>query len=88
MKLSILYHLESESARQVDEMVTDLKRRDSNYKIEKISLETLEGAQMAELYGIVEYPALLVIKDDGELYKGWEGTSLPLIDDIVYHLRN
>ena len=85
MKLSILYHPESESARVVEEYVTDFERR-KGAKIETVSLETKEGSELSKLYGIIQYPAILALRDDGQLLKHWEGEPLPLMDEVAGYL--
>ena len=54
--------------------------------IELVSLETKEGADMAKLYDIVQYPALLAIRDDGSLMKNWEGEQLPLMNEVAAYI--
>jgi hypothetical protein len=49
-------------------------------------LDTVEGDDMAKLYDIVQYPAFLAIKDDGQLEQLWQGDSMPLMDELVYYI--
>ena len=86
MKATILYHPQSESARRVEEYVHDFERLHST-TIELVSLETKEGAELAKLYDIVQYPAVLAMRDDGELLQHWQGEQLPLMDEVVAQLR-
>lgn len=85
MKAVALYYPNSDRARSVIEFKQNIERR-SGKSIDLISLETVEGSDMAELYGIVDYPAVLVIADNGSLHKLWEGSQLPLIDEVVSYL--
>lgn len=86
MKAVILYHPESEFARSAEEYAHDFTRSRGK-TIELVSLETVEGSDMAKLYDIVRYPALLVVKDDGQLIKNWEGEALPLMDEVAGYLN-
>ncbi len=70
----------------VEEYARDFERQ-RGQTIELVSLDTVEGADMARLYGIVQYPALLVIRDDGQLLKEWQGERLPLMDEVASYLR-
>jgi len=70
----------------VEEYVQDFERQ-RGQTIELISLDTVEGADMARLYGILQYPALLVIRDDGQLLKEWQGERLPLMDEVAGYIR-
>jgi hypothetical protein len=85
MKVSILYHPESEFAHMVEEYVHDFEHQ-KGMVIELISLETKEGANLAELYDIVEYPALVVRTDTGLLLKHWQGEPLPLMNEVAGYL--
>ena len=85
MKACILYHPISDHARAVEEYVTNFERQKGNV-IELMSLETKDGAYLATLYEIVNYPALLAIKEDGRLVKYWEGEPLPLMDEVAGYL--
>lgn len=82
----MLYHPESEFARSVEEYVRDFERTKGRV-IEAISLETPQGADMAKLYGIVAYPALLAVRDNGELLKDWQGEILPLMNEVAGYLE-
>lgn len=86
MKAFILYHPSSEHARTVEEYVRDFERqRHTEIKLE--SLDRPEGTDKARLYDIVQYPALLVVRDDGQLVKEWQGDQLPLMDEVAGNLE-
>lgn len=87
MKLRILYHPNDERSTEVENFVDECKRVSSK-DIELISLETPEGASVGDVYGVVNYPALLVVRDDGQLNKGWQGPSLPSVNEVVGYLNN
>lgn len=82
MKVSILYHPHSEHAHTVEQFAHDFERQRGEV-IELISLETKEGAAMASMYDLVQYPALLVLSNDGQLRKSWEGAEMPLMDEVA-----
>lgn len=85
MKALLLYHPQSEHSRIVEEYVRDFERQ-RNLKIKLESLDTPEGADKARLYDIVQYPALIVVRDDGQLMKDWQGDQLPLMDEVAGYL--
>ncbi len=70
----------------VEEYARDFERQ-RGQAIELVSLDTVGGADMARLYGIMQYPALMVIRDDGQLLKEWQGERLPLMDEVASYLR-
>lgn len=82
MKLFILYHPQSDHARMVEEYVRGFEQT-RRKMIELISLESKEGAEMARLYDIVQYPAVLALRQDGQLLKLWQDEHLPLMDEVA-----
>lgn len=85
MKAVIIYHPSSEYARSIEEYVRDFTRVNSK-KIDLLSLETREGAAEATLYDIVSYPALMVLDDSGHLHKVWQGSTMPLMNEVAGYL--
>ncbi len=82
MKALILYRPNSDHERAVIEFEHDFTRRTQN-KLEMVNLDTREGANMAELYDVVQYPAVIVIDDQGKLLRLWQGGT-PLINELSY----
>ncbi len=85
MKVSILYHPQSDHSRIVEEFARDFKYQKLK-DIELISLETKQGSNLAELYDLVNYPVVIVIKDDDQLINEWQGMPLPLMDEVASYL--
>jgi hypothetical protein len=82
MKVYVLYHPNSDQARPVEEFIHEFDRVYGR-AIELLSLETREGAAMASLYDVVRYPALIALREDGQIYNTWEGLPLPLMDEVA-----
>ena len=88
MKTVMLYRPNSEYARVVDEFIHEFQIRSSGTRqIEVINIDSQEGARIAELYGVMQYPAILVLQSDGFLQKSWEGGTLPLIEEVMAYSR-
>lgn len=88
MKIVILYHPASEHSRQVEEYKRDFERSQNSGSIELMSLETREGADMARLYDVVRYPAVLAITEhDKALMKLWQEDRLPLMSEVASYAR-
>ena len=87
MKVVILYRPNSEHDTLVQDYLRDYNHR-TGKEIELVSLDSREGADMARLYDIVEYPGVLAVTDDGHLQKMWQGTQLPLMDELSYYDQN
>ncbi len=84
MKIVILYHPQSDHGRIVEEYVHDFTARNPEVAMEVLSVDTKDGANLAELYDIVSYPSMLALKENRELVKSWEGLPLPLMNDVAY----
>lgn len=88
MKLLVLYRPYSEHGRTIEEFAHDFEHRMPEHKMDLLSLETREGADMAKLYGVVRYPAILALRDDGQLLKYWEGDTLPLMSEVASYAHS
>ena len=83
MRTVILYHPNSEFAGMAEDYARDYHRKyEDRPQIEKISLDEPAGTELAELYDIVRYTALLVIGPDGQLQKSWQDQPWPLFDEV------
>ena len=85
MKIVILYHPQSDHGRIVDEYVRDFTRLNPEVSLKSISVDTREGWSMAELYDITAYPAMLSIREGGELAKCWMDLPLPLMNEVAFY---
>ncbi len=83
MKVVVLYRPNSEHGRRMEEFIHDYRARHGDIKLEIINIDTREGAAMASLYDVMEYPAILVLQTDGYAQKVWQGQDLPLMDEVV-----
>ena len=83
MRTVILYHPNAEFAGLAEDYKRDFEQRHADRQIELISLETVVGADMAKLYDVVRYPAILVISNDGQLQKFWQDQPFPLMDEVA-----
>lgn len=86
MKLVVLYHPNSEMGTPIETFIEEIKGV-TDKEIDLLSLETKEGADYSKLYGVTQYPAILVLRDDGQLNKSWEGNPLPAKDDVTGYLN-
>ena len=87
VKLLILYRPNSDHATEVESYVRDLEHQHNlDGKAELVSVNTREGAAMASLYDVVQYPSILAIASDGRLLNLWQGKPLPLMDEVAGYL--
>lgn len=87
MKLIALYRPNSDHARKVEEYARDFERQ-TKHRVLLTSTETREGAATATLYDIVNYPAILILQNDGQLLKEWQGEHLPLMNEVRGYLSS
>jgi len=83
MRVIILYHPNQEFAGLAEDFKRDFESRHQDRKVELVSLETVEGAEMAKLYDVVRYPAIMVVANDGRLQKFWQDRPWPLMDEVA-----
>jgi hypothetical protein len=87
MRVFIIYHPNSEHSRSVEEYARDFTRQMS-HDIELVSLESRNGAYMATLYDIVQYPAIIAVDSQSRLLKSWQGPALPLMNEVSYYTKD
>lgn len=88
MKILVLYRPESEYSRLVETFIRDFKYQheaDAD-KLEVLDVDSRDGTATASLYDVMQYPAVLVLADDGSLIKSWSGESLPLMDEVAGYI--
>lgn len=85
MKVAILYRPNSEYARSVETYARDFERQRGK-SLELVSLDSVQGADMARLYDITNYPAVLALRDNGEMLNIWQGEQLPLMNEVAGYL--
>jgi len=83
MRTVILYHPNAEFAGLVQDFKREFEQRHPEKKIELVTLDSIEGSEMAKLYDVVRYPAILVAADDGSLQKMWQDQPFPLMDEVL-----
>lgn len=82
MKVVILYRPNSEFSRKVEEYAHEFERTKGK-TIELLSLDTPEGTAMARLYDVTAYPAVMALRDDGQMMNYWQGSELPLMSEVA-----
>lgn len=85
MKVVVLYRPSSDHSRTVEDFVHDLERRSAGSRVELINVDTRDGWSTASLYDVMQYPAILALKDDGQLLKDWQGNTMPPAGDVSYY---
>lgn len=81
----VLYRPNSEHARLVENFVDELERRKHGTKVELVNIDTRDGNATASLYDVLQYPAVLAVQNDGQLLKDWQGSTMPLLNEVSYY---
>lgn len=73
----------TDEARPASEFAENIRRRHPDKHVTEVDLETREGAATASMYGIMQYPAVIVTAEDGRPIDMWQGMPMPLIDEVM-----
>jgi hypothetical protein len=84
MKVVILYRSKSENERLVLDFERDYYHQ-TGRELTLYDLSVSEGTNLAELYDVTRYPAVLAMTNDGALLQLWQGENLPLMSDVMYY---
>ncbi len=84
MRVVVLYRSQSEDERKVLEFEHEFERR-TGHHLTLNDVNTRDGAAMATLYDVMQYPAVLAMSDDGHVQQQWVGENLPLMNEVMYY---
>ena len=83
MKIVVLYRPNSEHGRVVEQFIADYQHSHGTGKMEVLNIDSRDGTATASLYDVMQYPAILALREDGQLLRSWEGETLPLMDELA-----
>lgn len=87
MKIIVFYRPKSEHERSLNAYLYDLQKthdiRDKD--IEMLSIDTRDGADRAVIYGVLDYPAIVIIDNNGAFVQSWHG-QLPLYNELMSYI--
>lgn len=82
----ILYRPNSEHERKVNELKDRLERR--RIFPELVDVDSRTGIAKVQTYAIMQYPAVLAVRDtDGQPIQTWSG-HLPTVSDVEFFARS
>ncbi len=70
-------------SRTVEEWIHEFERR-TGKEIESLDPDTCEGESFCRSYGVMQYPAIFALGEDGAVLADWRGEMLPLFDEVAY----
>ncbi len=83
MRIICLFRDNRDYTRSVTDWLEDFYRQ-TGHKIE--AMDPDENPNFCETYGIVDYPTIIALNNNGEVGAMWSGTSLPLINEVLYYI--
>lgn len=88
MKAVILYKPMSEHDTPVQGYVREFSHR-TGRQLELVDAESPEGIQMSGLYDVLQFPALVAMRDDGQLMQVWpEFDRWPTMNELTFYTRD
>lgn len=82
----VLYRSGSEHERDVMEFKQRLQAR--RLEVSLVDADSRQGADKAQAYGIMQYPAVLAVREGtGQALQTWFGT-LPTVSDVEFYARS
>ncbi|MCY3804542.1 MAG: hypothetical protein OXF85_01590 [Candidatus Saccharibacteria bacterium] len=55
-------------------------------KLQVINVDSRQGDQLSRLYDLMDYPSVVVVRDDGVQVESWQG-KLPYLEDLNPYLQ-
>ena len=80
----LLYHPNTEDEVFVRDITYNYKHQ-TGRELPLISLDSVEGAEIAKLYGIERYPAIVARTDYGDMIHLWQADELPMVQEIAFY---
>lgn len=87
MKVVVIYRPNSDHGRTTEEFIRDYQRFHPDYKLEALNIDSRDGSATASLYDVMQYPAIMVLQNDGQVIKTWIGESLPRMEEVASYAR-
>lgn len=86
MRVIIIFRDNTDHAHPVLDFLRDFEHQ-TGHVLETMDPDTAEGMHFCDTYGIVEYPTLIAISDDGVMQNMWRGLPLPTISEVSYYVQ-
>jgi hypothetical protein len=86
MRIYIFYRPNSEHERITKEYAERLEK-EQDVKVRLVDVNTRDGYADANIYDVMQYPTVMVTRDDGQMSKMWSGTDFPQVSEINHITR-
>lgn len=81
MKTVVVFRAQRDYSREVYDWLREYNRRSAT-PAEEVDPDTRNGIGFTGAYDILEFPAVLVMTDDGKVSQVWRGTPMPPPDEV------
>ena len=81
MRTVVVTREQRDYAREVREWLREYDRR-AGTPAEVVDPDSREGIGFTGAYDLMEFPAVMVLQDDGAVVSIWRGTPMPPIDEV------
>lgn len=85
MRVVILWRENTDYAQTVRTWLHDFYKR-TGRTLESLNPDEGEGERLMQAYGIMQFPSILALDDNGAVLAHWQGKMLPKIDDVNFYL--
>lgn len=86
MRIVVVFKDKMDYTREVVDYLGDFERR-TGHTLETMDPETPGGISFCSAYGIMEYPTIIAMSDDGIMQNMWRGLPLPTISELSYYVK-
>lgn len=87
MKTVLLYRPNSEHERRALDYMRDFTAQ-TGKKLDTMDPDSPAGTDLCRMYDIMQFPAILVIDDDGAMQNLWTGDTLPSFSEVSYYVTD
>ncbi|MBQ3309215.1 hypothetical protein IJG78_00900 [Candidatus Saccharibacteria bacterium] len=88
MRLVLLWSEETDYASEVREWLRDFAHDTGGKEIESLDPASREGESLATAYDVLQFPAIMLLDDDGRLLQIWKGTPMPQIEQVAFWAKD
>ena len=86
MRVVVIFKDQNDYTREVLDYLRDFKHQ-TGHDLEQLDPDTSDGTQFCETYGIVQYPTVTALSDDGVMQSSWSGLPFPTISELSYYVQ-
>lgn len=85
MRVVVITRENTDYARAVETFLTDFTRR-TGKTLEVMDADSREADSFIQAYGVMSFPAVVALSDDGQVLNMWTGVMLPTISEVSYYV--